>query len=155
MALQASWVHGNAMVVENPENLSRNGHFGWGSDVDITPGKSSWFHVAVPTPVIVNDVRTNLVRVFVLFKTDVGFGRLTRVHVWDGSGGPLQQFENLASEGEHRTGLDGQNTFTLDQPHSVAFGIGISFFVVAAIGFDTPIAPSRLILGTAGGDFTT
>ncbi|MEU9045191.1 MULTISPECIES: hypothetical protein [unclassified Kitasatospora] len=66
----------------------------------------------------------------------------------------IQQFNDLAFEGEHRTGLDGQNTFVLDQPHTVVFGIGISLRCVAAIGFDTPIAPSRLIVGTAGGDFT-
>ncbi|MEU1283356.1 DUF6623 family protein [Kitasatospora sp. NPDC005856] len=154
VTLHASWIHGNAMAVETPENLSRNGHFGWGADVDIIPGRSSWFHIAVPTPVIVSDVRTSLIKVFVLFSTDPGFGQLRRVHVWDGSA-QVQQFEDLASEGDHRGGLDGQNTFVLSQPHVVAFGIGISFFVVAAIGFDTPIAPSRLILGTAGGDFVT
>jgi hypothetical protein len=58
-------------------------------------------------------------------------------------------------EGEHRLALDGQNTFNLSTPHIVAWGIGISFFFVASIGFDTAIPPARLILGAAGGDFFT
>ncbi|MFB9394169.1 DUF6623 family protein [Streptomyces coeruleoprunus] len=154
MALHASWVHGNAVTVESPEVLARQGHFGWGGDMEILPGKSSWFHITVPTPVIVSDVRTKLIKVFVLFRTDPHRGRIRNVHVWDGSE-KIQEFNDLSSEGEHRTGLDAQNTFSLNQPHTVIFGIGISFKCSAAIGFDTPIGSSRLIIATAGGDFTT
>ena len=50
MALHASWVHGNAVTVENPSSLDRVGHFGWGGDMTIKPGQSSWFHVPLPTP---------------------------------------------------------------------------------------------------------
>jgi hypothetical protein len=31
MRLYASWVHGNALTVETPENLAGVGHFGWGA----------------------------------------------------------------------------------------------------------------------------
>lgn len=64
MSFHASWVHGNALTVENPENLNRVGHFGWGADMQVKPGKSSWFHIALPTPVILSDARSNLNRVF-------------------------------------------------------------------------------------------
>jgi hypothetical protein len=152
MAMQASWVHGNALTVESPENLARVGHFGWGADMAIQPGKGSWFHIPLPTPVIVNDVRTKLQRVFLLF--DAVSGSIRNVHVYDGSS-KLQEFNNLLFEGEHRLALDGQNTFNLATPHTVAWGIGISFFFIADIGFDTSIPPARLILGAAGGDFLT
>jgi hypothetical protein len=154
MALHASWVHGTALAVENPENLARVGFFGWGGDMLIQPGKSSWFHLPVPTPVIVADTRLKLVRVFVLFKSDPGAGNIRNVHVWDGSA-KVTEFNNLNLQGEHRNGLDAQNTFNLPSVHTVAFGIGISFFFQAAVGIDSPIPPARLIVGTGGGDFTT
>ena len=150
MKLYASWAHGSGLTVESPENLARIGHFGWGADMSIKPGKGSWFHISVPTPVIVNDVRTHLQRVFLLF--DAQGGSIRNVHVYDGSS-KVQEFNNLLFEGEHRTGLDAQNTFNLATPHTVIFGIGISFFFIADIGIDSAIPPSRLILGTTGGDF--
>ena len=39
MGFQASWIHGNALTVENPENLNRVGHFGWGADMEVKHGK--------------------------------------------------------------------------------------------------------------------
>jgi hypothetical protein len=150
MGFYASWVHGNAIAVENPENLSRLGHFGWGGDMQVQPGKSSWFHVALPTPVIVNGARSSLVRVFLMFESEQG--SIRNVHVYDGSS-KVQEFNNLMLSGEHRTALDGANTFNLAAPHSVAFGIGISFLFIADIGFDSAIPPSRLILASAGGDY--
>jgi hypothetical protein len=152
MGFHASWVHGNALTVENPENLNRVGHFGWGADMSVKPGKASWFHVALPTPVIVSDVRSNLIRVFLMFQSEQG--SIRSVHVYDGSF-KIQEFNGLMNEGEHRLGLDGMNTFNLARPHSVAFGIGVSFFFIASIGFDSAIPPSRLILASAGGDYIT
>jgi hypothetical protein len=152
MTLHASWVHGTALTVEQPENLNRVGHFGWGADMGIVPGKSSWFHVPLPTPVILNGSRSSLLRVFLLFETEQG--SIRNVHVYDGSG-KVQEFNNLFLSGEHRINLDGENTFNLAQPHSVAWGIGVSFFFVAEIGFDSSIPPPRLILGSAGGDYST
>ncbi|MFE1744054.1 hypothetical protein [Coleofasciculus sp. H7-2] len=57
--------------------------------------------------------------------------------------------------GEHRIALDGVNTFNLTNPHTVIFGIGVSFLFIADIGFDSAIPPSRLILASSGGDYTT
>ena len=152
MGFHASWVHGNAITVENPENLERLGHYGWGGDMQVKHGKSCWFHVALPTPVILSDVRTKLVRVFLMFETEQG--SIRGVHVYDGSA-KVHEFNGLMSSGEHRINLDGLNTFNLPAPHTVAFGIGVSFLYIAGIGFDSGIPPSRLILGSAGGDYIT
>ncbi len=133
MTMHASWVHGNALTVETPEHLAHVGHFGWGADM-----------------AILNDVRTNLHRVFLLF--DSVSGSIRNVHVYDGSA-KVQEFNDLFLQGEHRLALDGQNTFNLAHPHTVVWGIGISFYFIASIGFDTTIPPARLILGAAGGDF--
>lgn len=152
MGFHASWVHGNALVVESPENLNRVGHFGWGADMEIRYGKSSWFHIALPTPVIVDDNRTTLHRIFLMFKSE--FGSIRNVHIYDGSA-KVQEFNDLLGTGEHRTSLDTFNTFNLATPHTVVFGIGVSFNYVADIGFDTNIPPNRLIVASAGGDYTS
>ena len=150
MKMHASWIHGNGLTVESPENLNRIGHFGWGADMSVKPGKSSWFHISLPTPVIVSDVRSQLQRVFLLF--DAQGGSIRNVHVYDGSS-VIHEVNNILFEGEHRLQLDAKNTFNLPNPHTVVWGIGISFVFTAAIGFDSAIPPSRLILGAAGGDF--
>lgn len=67
------------------------------------------------------------------------------MHIWDGAV-RVQAFDNLDLSGEHWNGLDGQNTFDLSQPRTVIFGMGISVFYQAAVGF---------IISTEGGDFTT
>jgi hypothetical protein len=151
MSIDAAWVHGNILTVENPENLRRVGHFGWGADMQVAPGKSSWFHAALPTPVLLAGVRRKLLRVFLMFEAEQG--SIRAVHVYDGSS-KVQQFDSLALSGEHRVSLDSANTFNLTTPHVVRFGIGVSFLFTADIGFDSAIPPSRLILGSAGGDYT-
>ena len=153
MALYASWTHGNALTVESPENLARVGHFGWGADMYMQPGKGSWFHIPIPTPVIIGDVRSTLLRVFLLFEIAPGTGSIRNVHVYDGPFKP-QEFNGLDLDGAHRTGLDAANTFALAAPHTVVFGIGVTFFFQAAIGIDSHISPPLLRLATAGGDFT-
>lgn len=157
MAMYASWVHGNALTVESPENLERVGHFGWGADMVTKPGgQDSWFHIPLPTPVIVGEGRTTLKRVFLLFWSDGG--RIREVHVWDG---PirLQVFNNVDSHGEHRFELDGRNTFPLARPSKVAWGVGISFLFENYVEFDDEGGFHRVrghfILAAAGGDFFT
>lgn len=151
MALHASWVHGNAVQVESPENFVSVRHFGWGGDAALRPGKASWFHIPIPTPVISGDVRTTVQRLFVLYKAENC--EVRNVHVFDGST-KVQELNNLHLTGEHRTGLGRANTFDLAAPHTVMFGMGITFFVQASIGFDTVIR-TRFITATAGADFHT
>jgi hypothetical protein len=86
-----------------------------------------------------------------MFETEQG--SIRNVHVYDGSG-KVHEFNDLMSSGEHRINLDGLNTFNLPSPHTVVWGIGISFLYIASIGIDSVIPPSRLILASAGGDYT-
>jgi hypothetical protein len=129
----------------------RLGHFGWGADMQIAPGKECWFHIPLPTPVIPNNSQSSLVRVFLMFEAEQG--SIRSVHVYDGSS-KVQEFNGLHLEGEHRFSIDGVNTFNLAKPHGSLFGIGVSF-LFSAIGFDSAIPPSRLIVASAGGDYTT
>ena len=150
MKLYASWVHGSALNCESPVNMNLVGHNGWGAEMSAKPGKSSWFHIAIPTPVIVADVRAQFSKFFLLF--EASGGRIQEVHIYDGAF-KIQEFKDLNRAGPHRLGLDGANTFVLSAPHSVAFGIGITFSFTADIGFDSQIPPSRLTLASAGVEF--
>ena len=150
MSLYASWIHGTSLSVENPENMHRIGYFGWGADMLSLPGKSSWFHVPLPTPVVVGGIQSKLLRVFLLFETERG--NIRRVHIFDGTK-RVQEFNDLNLTGKHSGGVDSVNTFKLKAPHSVFLGIGISFLFVGEIGFDTPIPPPRLVIASAGGDY--
>lgn len=100
----AMWVPGTAARVEYPELLT------WRPPVpgaaglppnppqrDITinganvtfsqqyqsgAGNSNWFHFPIPTPVILDDTRVQLLQVFIFYVAQVA--RLKSVHVWDG-----------------------------------------------------------------------
>ena len=88
-----------------------------------------------------------------MFWSDPGAGEIRNVHIYDGSA-IIHEFNGLFLSGEHRTALDGENTFTLPAPHTVVWGMGISLFFQAAIGIESPVPPSGLIVASAGGDFT-
>jgi hypothetical protein len=150
MAMYASWAHGNALTVESPENLMRVGYLGWGAHMQVRESKSTWFHIPIPTPVIVGGKRTSINRVFLLFETE---GTIDKVHVYDGPS-KIEEFNNLSRQGNHLLTLGNRNTFPLTFPHNVKWGIGISFFFTATGGFEGSSAGSRLILGSAGADFS-
>src|SRR4051812_28332348 len=122
MPLNASWVQGNALTIETPGNLSSNMHFGWGSDVQIIAGMGSWFHIPVPTPVIVATGRTKVQKMFVLFRADRC--SIKNVHFYDGAS-KIQEMNGLSFSGDHLGALDGSNIFNLAAPHTVLFGMGI------------------------------
>lgn len=152
MGLTAMWTAGHAVTVETPKNLASITPRGGGIDLSIQPGRSSWFHIAIPTPVISNDVRAKLFRCFLLFESPVGRGLLNNVHIFDGPT-RIQEFRDLRLSGAHGVALDEGNTFTLSTPHIVLFGISISFFFQAATGIDSAVPPILLRVTTAGADF--
>jgi|SRR5271165_1640372 len=153
MALKtATWVHGNALTVVAPNSVDQIMHEGSGTIVDIRSGTQPWFHIPISTPVLINNVRSQLFRVFILFQTRPGDGIITDVWVYDGES-LIHQFTNLSLEGAHASGLDSANMFVLPAPHSVSFGIGISFRFAASTPIDGPEQLFRIFIATAGADF--
>jgi hypothetical protein len=84
------------------------------------------------TPVLVAGSRASLLRVFVLYETHANVS-LSAVHVFDG----IDRVADLPVNSTARGGLSGRGgnagdlvegitAFSLPNPHSVAFGIGIS-----------------------------
>ena len=150
MAVYANWNHGNAVTTQNPDNFVSIKPMGWGTDFEFIPGRESWMHIPVPTPVVVKGVRAKVQTFFLLFNSDSAF--LREVHIWDGQN-RVEQFKAGGSWGKHAGGLDSQNTFTLKQPHSVAWGMSISFLVNGSTSFDVVVRPKFSVVA-AGADFT-
>ena len=148
----AMWIHGNAVVAEHPENLLALDRRGWGTEFKLQRGTKSWFHIAIPTPVITNNQRPHLVRAFLFFNTSEADGHISEVHLYDGSN-KLEAFENLALGGDCRTLMGGQNTFVLPSPRILYCGLGISFLYHASLRSNEPRRPSYLSIAAAGGDF--
>jgi hypothetical protein len=153
----ASWIHGNAFAVpEAPgfQNLQVGGipwtdivglHRGWGQTWRGKQASRNWFHVAIPTPVIVDDTRLRLDKVFVLFNAGVSCD-VTDVHVWDGPR-QVQTFGTFRRTGDHCGALDGDNTFDISGNPEVFLGVGVSVFVTFNLESDITFC-------SAGADFT-
>jgi hypothetical protein len=151
----AVWMHGNAVVAEHPEHLLALDHRGWGPEFKLRRGTDSWFHIAIPTPLILENQRPQLVRVFLCFSTPEGDGHIREIHLYDGPD-RFQMFENLSLAGDRRAYLmSGYNTFTLPSPRLLYWGLGISFLYQAAACPQDPCPPSYLSIAAAGTDFIT
>lgn len=152
-AVTAMWVHGNAIVAEHPENLLALDYRGWGPEFQLERGTKSWFHLAIPTPLILDDQRPELVRVFLYFNAPESDGYISEVHVYDGSE-RLQVFENLFLVGDCRAFLiSWSNAFTLPSPRLLHRGLSISFLYHAVLCAQEPRPFSYLSIAAAGGDF--
>ena len=152
--LFASWVHGNSVVAQEMGGppLNWNGHSwsdlngyrnGFGNNYYLQGNHQNWFHVALPTPVIVEDKRATLDRVMVLFLFPEGVS-LNSLHVWDGQDRILQ-LDGLNVTGNHSTGLDADNTFDV-RHEGIQWGTSISMLVSAVVD-------AGIFFAAAGGDF--
>jgi len=80
----ASWIHGHSMQIEYPERLVSQRRAGFSINVEGKSGTTNWFHFAIPTPVIINDVRMRASSVMLRFKTGSVDAFVRDVHVYDG-----------------------------------------------------------------------
>jgi hypothetical protein len=107
--------------------------------------KGYWFHFAIPTPVIVEGIRSQLQRVFVLWEATPNVA-VWCVHIYDG-------INRIATLGTDRTGsghsdelVEGVTMFTLPTPHEVQRSIGLS----VGVAF---IQDGEVTFNSAGADF--
>ena len=179
MSLTAMWVPGTAARVEYPERLTSrppvpapsgfppnpplrdigiNGAVITFSQQNFSGAvNSNWFHFPIPTPVILNDTRLQLLRVFVLFHAQLA--TISRVHIWDGPN-LLFELNSVGQSGDHLGQIDASNTFpmnantTFSPSPPVFFGLNISvevdFLPEAA---SNPMIRSLVVFSTAGADF--
>ena len=116
---------------------------GFGVTFHLQGGHSDWFHCPIATPVLVEDQRANLDKVFVLYNLPQG-AAINSVHVWDGPNRVLQR-DGLDLTGDHSRGIDADNFFPVNEA-AVLWGIGISVLV-------STISDADIHFTTAGADF--
>ncbi|HEY0661164.1 MAG TPA: hypothetical protein VGD21_07595, partial [Lysobacter sp.] len=113
------------------------------------------------TPVIINDVRMKVQRLFLLFKTGQ-HAAIDNIHVWDGPK-RIATFDTVPGSstsarrtGDHSGGVDAQNMITLPSVHEVSLGLSISFtFRPVALNTSLPSVDPEgtLLITAAGADF--
>ena len=148
MALFASWTPGiGFMPAETPWDTQDVNGIGWTGVVGLRQsggatfkgksGTSIWFHAPIATPVIINNTRAKLVRVFVMFQcgdpmaqiaTAAG-ANVTDIHVWDGPN-RIKMFGGFSDFGEHRFKFDTNNMRDMGTPApDIFFGVEIAVHV--------------------------
>ena len=163
MSITSLWVHGNALVVEDPRDAAQLWHRGWGSQLTFGGARDNesssyatrYCHLSIPTPRTLGGEAMLLTKLTVLFEVK-GQMRISRIDVWDANV-PVAQFNEdlnpggqLKGVGSHLT-IDATNQLALPQPHAVQYGIGITF--VCELTFFAEQQPLVLTLAGVGADF--
>jgi hypothetical protein len=144
----ASWIHGHSLHIEhNRFDLRYMGDRCRLSKFS-TERFDDWVHFAIPTPVIVNDVRLKIDSVMLIFFTHNAI--VNTVDVWD-AGELVAHHDNLNMSGDHPFEWFGIN---IAPNHRVNLGIGVSVNVIH-LGDATGIGPVPSVVDfrSAGGDF--
>ncbi len=139
----ASWIHGHSMQIEYPDRIPYQRRTGMSFDIEGQPGTDNWFHFAIPTPVIINDVRLRASSVILNFKTFSIDAFVRHVHVYDGIY-RIAQFDDI------NLSMD-QPGVRLDIPEKplMLLGLGISL----GVGFGVEPMDHHMEFYAAGCDF--
>jgi|WetSurSiteA1Bulk_404760.scaffolds.fasta_scaffold177303_1 hypothetical protein len=157
MVLKAAmWVHGTNVEVEYPELLASYSidgmaKKGWGTHFWGKENTRNWFHIPFTTPVILDDIRPQLVKIFVFYKTN-GWAKITNVHVYDGPR-KVKWFDNLSLSGDHSGGIDASNSWNITPPLTIAYGMGLSVGVEFGPKDAVDIPWPEILFTTVGADF--
>jgi hypothetical protein len=146
----AMWVHGNTAIVESPDKIKDVSRMGWGVRYFSKKDKKNWFHFPFTTPVILDDGRPQLTRVFVFYDTTEA--AVTNIHVWDG-GRRVREFNELSLEGEHLSAIDDENRWILDPPVTIRYGLSISVGVQFRGRLIGTFGAGQINFSAAGADF--
>jgi hypothetical protein len=150
MAKYAMWVPGYVAIAEDDGLVSQRRGWGVGYNLPNQPGRELWFHFPIPTPVVMQERRTNLVAAWVMFNTGART-EIRRIHVWDG---PIRVYQDdIARYGDHSRDLDAVNHINVSRA-GFRFGLGLSVAVkILSPDPDGPVQVPQIYFSTAGGDF--
>ncbi|MEI2358899.1 DUF6623 family protein [Mesobacillus zeae] len=137
------WTHGNAVIPETPELLDRFTRFGFGTQVNLKRGTNQWFHVPMPTPVLLGGVQPKLRRVFILGNSDVS-SCIRRVHLFDGQNRVLDRAVLICG---NKLAIRPENTITTGSGIHIFTGLGITMFI------ESPYASASYFFASFGADW--
>jgi peptidoglycan hydrolase-like protein with peptidoglycan-binding domain len=115
----ATWIHGNAALIEHPGNVESQRYYGFYNRVIGKANTTNWIHFALPTPVIEDGRRLNLDR-FMLRAVMGRSATLRDVHIRDG--------ERVVAlhNGVNLSGSQGFAKFGVASVPDVLWGVSVS-----------------------------
>jgi hypothetical protein len=137
----AMWIHGTSVEEEYPDLLKFVRRAGFYSEFEGKPATNNWFHFALPTPVIEDNIRLKLDSIILMFLTDPDVV-VHAVHIYDGAW-KIKAFDGMTLSGSHLF----ERFDILNNP--VRFGIGISI----GVRFGNAAGSHFVRFVSAGGDF--
>ncbi len=140
----ASWIHGHSMQIEYPDRIVDIRRAGFYARLEGKPGTENWFHFAIPTPVIIDDVRLRIDAAMLRFATGSVDAFVRDVHVYDGET-RIAVFDDV-----YLSENNGFAKFALPERPEVRWGIGISI----GVGFGVEMMDHTMNFISAGCDFT-
>ncbi len=139
----ATWVHGNAALIEHPDRVEVQRYYGFFNRVIGKADTANWIHFALPTPVI-EDGRRLVMDRFMLRATTGSAATLRHVHIRDGE-------RVVARLNEvNRSGHLSFERFGVASMPSVRWGISVSLGFAFATGTRSQ---RRVDLISAGFDY--
>jgi hypothetical protein len=139
----ASWIHGHSMAIEYPDRLVGAVPVGYAFQVVGKPGTTNWFHFAIPTPVIIDDVRLQIDSIMLRFTTGSVDSFVRDVHIYDG------EKRIAVHDGVYLAEENGFVRFEVPETPYLAWGLGISL----GVGFGVEMMAHTMSFISAGGDF--
>ena len=139
----ASWTHGTSLTVEFPSNLESITPAGFYTYLVGKPNTSNWFHFAIPTPVIIDNVRLKIICAILRFRTFSNLAVVKHIHIYDG-------FTLIAAH--NNINLSGDNWFAkygVAHKPEIFWGLNISIGVEFGAGTS---AQRRMDFVSAGCD---
>jgi hypothetical protein len=139
----ATWIHGNAALVEHPANVESQRYYGFYNRVIGKANTTNWIHFALPTPVIEDGQRLNLDR-FMLRAVMGRSATLRDVHIRDG--------ERVVAlhNGVNLSGSQGFARFGVASVPDVLWGVSVSLGYTFGAGSSSD---RRVDLISAGFDY--
>jgi hypothetical protein len=139
----ASWIHGHSMEIEYPDRMAYAIRRGYAYQIEGKPGTTNWFHFAIPTPVIIDDVRLQIASVMLRFTTGSIDSFVRDVHIYDGEHRIAVHNEVYLAE------ENGFARFEVPETPYMLWGLGISL----GVGFGVEMMSHTMDFISAGGDF--
>jgi len=136
---QAMWCHGHSIQPEDPGLTV--GRIGWAGQIR-HPGSQGWYHLAVPTPVIVTDIRLRIDSALIQFSSG-SQGHIQAIHVYDG-GNRIAHEDNVSL-----SGTDQLHKLEVTGRPQIFWAVGISIFMT--LGADP--ANAWIDIHAGGADF--
>jgi hypothetical protein len=122
----ACWVHGTSVRPEREGYHITKRYAGFG--VTFISHGEEWFHFAIPTPIILNNRRNKLKKVFVFFDTLGTTATIKSIHLYD-NGHKFKSFDNVNESGQHDQQVDAHNSWQVSPSHDLLGGLCISVLV--------------------------